>query len=176
SGDDARRREGGRCGASARARALQVVPEGAARSLPRCGGALLRGARLRARGAGELVKVRVGDVKVSFDVEGAWLVPMAAWMVERPTLIVIGDAHASRMLGSSLAELAQVIYLDDGEGDLAGFCEALEIERPILIRIGAEDESADSLPAGFPSLLIHPADPEALDVARRFVHSFQASE
>jgi len=121
------------------------------------------------------VKIGVGDVKVAFDVEGAWLVPMGAWMVERPTVILLGDPVASRLLGSSLAEVAQVIYLEDREADIAVFCAALEIERPILIGVRVGEEPAE-LPAGFPGLLVDPGDPRSVADARRFVHAFQTRD
>ena len=122
------------------------------------------------------MKVRVGDGGVAFDVEGAWLVPMGAWMVERPTVIVIGDPRAARLLGSSLAEVAQVIYLEDREADLAGLCEALEIRRPIVIVLGAEDESVDGLRTGFPVLVLAVDDPDGAGVARRLVQASQPGD
>jgi hypothetical protein len=119
------------------------------------------------------VQVTVGDARLSFDVEGAWLVPMGAWMVERPTVLVLGEPRASRILGAALAELAQVIYID-GDGDLVGFCAALEIERPLLIQIGEEDAASGELPTGFPGLVVSPGDPDAVEVACRFVQAFQS--
>jgi hypothetical protein len=97
-------------------------------------------------------------------------------MVERPTVIMIGDPRASRVLGSSLAEVAQVIYLEDRGVDLAGFCAALEIEQPLVLALGGDDESLDRLRAGRPALLIRPGDPDAAGAARRFVQSFQPGE
>jgi proline iminopeptidase len=104
------------------------------------------------------MKVDLGDVRLFFDVEGASLVPMGAWMVERPTVILLhtGPGGADHSLfkdtiGPPLAEVAQVVYLDHrGAGrsdrstpehwnldtwvdDVARFCAALEIERPIVL-------------------------------------------
>jgi pimeloyl-ACP methyl ester carboxylesterase len=102
------------------------------------------------------VRVRVGDVRLFFDVDGAKLVPAGPWMRERPTVILLhpgpGFDHTvfKELVGPSLAEIAQVVYLDlRGHGrsdrsrpellsiaqfveDLAGLCAALRIERPVL--------------------------------------------
>jgi proline iminopeptidase len=100
--------------------------------------------------------VRVDDVRLFFDAEGAGFVPDRAEMRERPTLVALhggpGLDHASlRPSFGVLAALGQVIYLDQrGHGrsdrstpehwtlrrwadDLHGFCIALGIERPIVI-------------------------------------------
>ena len=100
--------------------------------------------------------VKVGDVWLFFDVEGAKLVPDGAAMRERPTVVLLhggpGFDHSSyKPLFSRLAEDAQVVYLDQrGQGrsdkstpdrwtldqwadDVRGFCEALGIERPVVL-------------------------------------------
>ncbi len=104
------------------------------------------------------MKVDIGGVRLFFDVEGASLVPMGAWMVERPTVVLLhtGPGGADHSLfkdtiGPPLAEVAQVVYLDHrGAGrsdcstpehwnldtwtdDVARFCHALEIERPLVL-------------------------------------------
>jgi proline iminopeptidase len=102
------------------------------------------------------MRVQIGDVKLFFDVEGAKLVPEGSSMRERPTLLLLhggpGFDHSSfKPLFSALADTAQVVYLDHrGNGrsdrstrdrwtlgrwgdDIRAFCEALEIERPIVL-------------------------------------------
>lgn len=103
------------------------------------------------------MKVRVDDVELFFDVDGPALVPVGPSMVERPTVLLLhtgpGLDHSlyKDHVGPRLADLAQVVYLDfRGAGrsdrsrperwnldtwaaDVAGFCEALEVERTVLL-------------------------------------------
>jgi len=104
------------------------------------------------------MRVQVGDVRLFFDVEGAKLRPDGATMREVPTVLLLhggpGFDHSNYKPDfSRLAEIAQVVYLDHrGNGrsdhgdpakwnlpqwgdDVRAFCEALEIERPILIGV-----------------------------------------
>lgn len=102
------------------------------------------------------MRVAVGDVKLYFDVDGAKLVPVGPWMVERPTVVLLhpgpGFDHTlfKDLVGPLLAEVAQVVYLDlRGHGrsdrcapeqmtiaqladDLDALCQALEIQRPVV--------------------------------------------
>ena len=106
------------------------------------------------------MKVHANGVDLFFDIEGTKLVADGPWMRERPTLILLptgpGLDHTlyKAHVGSALAEDAQVVYLDlRGAGrsdwsseehwtldtwvaDLAGFCDALELERPLLLGTG----------------------------------------
>lgn len=100
--------------------------------------------------------VQVNGVRLFFDVEGTGLEPHGPEMLERPTLVLLhggpGFDHTSfRPEFSPLSEVAQVIYLDHrGNGrsersnpdhwtlaqwgdDVRGFCEALGLERPIVM-------------------------------------------
>jgi pimeloyl-ACP methyl ester carboxylesterase len=100
--------------------------------------------------------VSVNGVRLFFDVEGAKLVPDGPVMREKPTLLMLhggpgADHSIYRPAYSALSDIAQIIYLDhrgngrsdDGprEGwnlaqwgdDVAGFCEALGIDRPIVL-------------------------------------------
>lgn len=103
------------------------------------------------------MKADVGGVRLFFDVEGAGLVPLGAWMHERPTVVLLhtgpGADHSlfKDTIGPPLAEVAQVVYLDHrGAGrsdrstsehwnldtwadDVAHFCATLEIEQPIIL-------------------------------------------
>jgi proline iminopeptidase len=100
------------------------------------------------------VKADLGDVRLFFDVEGAELVPLGAWMHQRPTVVLLhtgpGADHSlfKDTIGPPLAELAQVVYrgagrsdrstpqhwnLDTWADDVAHFCSALEISRPIVL-------------------------------------------
>jgi pimeloyl-ACP methyl ester carboxylesterase len=102
------------------------------------------------------MRVKIGDVRLFFDVEGAKLRPDGATMREVPTVVLLhggpGFDHSNfKPDFSRLAEVAQVVYLDHrGNGrsdrgdpakwnlpqwgdDVRAFCEALEIERPIVL-------------------------------------------
>jgi proline iminopeptidase len=102
--------------------------------------------------------VHVNGVRLYFDVEGAGLVPDGPGMREKPTLLLLhggpGMDHSSyKPRFSQLADIAQVIYLDHrGNGrsdrgpreswtlaqwgdDVRAFCEALGIERPIVMGV-----------------------------------------
>jgi proline iminopeptidase len=101
------------------------------------------------------MRVKVNGVRLFFDVEGPSLVPDGATMRRRETLILLhggpGFDHSRyKPAFSELADVAQVIYLDHrGNGrsddgppdrwtlaqwgdDVRSFCDALEIERPIV--------------------------------------------
>ena len=102
------------------------------------------------------MRVKVGDVSLFFDVEGAKLRPDAAKMREVPTVVLLhggpGFDHSTfKPAFSRLADVAQVVYLDHrGNGrsdrgdpakwnlpqwgdDVRAFCEALEIVHPIVL-------------------------------------------
>ena len=102
------------------------------------------------------MRVRVGDIKLWFDVEGSGLVPEGEVMRERPTLLLLhggpGFDHSLFKPGyGRLAEVAQVVYLDHrGNGrsewgdrgdwrmdvwadDVRAFCDVLGIEHPIVL-------------------------------------------
>jgi len=104
------------------------------------------------------MRVKIGDVRLFFDVEGAKLRPDGAKMREAPTIVLLhggpGFDHSSfKPDFSRMAEIAQVVYLDHrGNGrsdrgdpakwnlaqwgdDVRAFCEALEIERPIVMGV-----------------------------------------
>jgi len=100
--------------------------------------------------------VSIGDARLFFDVEGAKLVADGPAMRERPTLVLLhggpGFDHSSyKPAFSPLADVAQVVYLDHrGNGrsdagdrgkwnlaqwadDLVAFCDALGIEKPVVL-------------------------------------------
>jgi proline iminopeptidase len=102
------------------------------------------------------MRIQVGDVKLFFDVEGAKLRADGPKMREVPALIVLhggpGFDHSSfKPAFAEISDVAQVVYLDHrGQGrsdrgdparwniaqwgdDVRGFCDALEIERPIVL-------------------------------------------
>ena len=104
------------------------------------------------------MRVKIGDVRLFFDVEGAKLRPDGAKMREVPTVVLLhggpGFDHSNfKPDFSRLTEIAQVVYLDHrGNGrsdrgdrskwnlpqwgdDVRSFCEALEIERPIVMGV-----------------------------------------
>ena len=99
--------------------------------------------------------ITVNDTRLFFDVEGAKLVPDGPTLREKPTLVLLHggpglDHSLYKPAFSTFADVAQVIYLDQrGQGrsersgpeywqlatwadDLRAFCDALEIERPIV--------------------------------------------
>jgi proline iminopeptidase len=104
------------------------------------------------------MRIRVQDVSLFFDVEGAKLVPDGPRMREKPTLLLLhggpGFDHSSfKPAFAPLADAAQLVYLDHrGNGrsdrsepahwnlarwadDVRGFCDALGIEKPIVLGV-----------------------------------------
>jgi proline iminopeptidase len=102
--------------------------------------------------------VLVNGIRLFFDIEGARLVPEGSVMREKPTLILLhggpGMDHSSyKPRFSQLADMVQVVFLDHrGNGrsdpgpretwtlaqwgdDVRAFCEALGIERPIVMGV-----------------------------------------
>jgi proline iminopeptidase len=99
--------------------------------------------------------VHVNGARLYFDVEGAGLAPDGPRMREKPTLLLLhggpGFDHSMfKPAFSALADIAQVIYYDHrGQGrsdgapntlnlaqwgdDVKGFCDALGIEKPIVL-------------------------------------------
>jgi pimeloyl-ACP methyl ester carboxylesterase len=103
------------------------------------------------------MRVDIGDgVRLFFDVEGPKLVPHGPVMVERPTMLLLHggpgfDHSLFKPWWSVFADTHQVIYLDQrGHGrsdqrddpagwnlttwadDVVRFCDALDIERPVV--------------------------------------------
>ena len=103
------------------------------------------------------MRVDVNGTTLWFDVEGAALVPRRNGMVERPTLVLVHGGPGSfdhsyfKPWFALLADRMQVVYLDlRGHGrsawgdaaawsfeacadDVRAFCDALGIERPIVL-------------------------------------------
>ena len=102
------------------------------------------------------MRVQVDDVRLYFDVSGMGLVPDGPVMRERPVIVCLhggpGFDHSSlKPFFAPLAQDAQVIFLDHrGQGrsdpstperwtldtwieDLRLFCEALGLDRPIIV-------------------------------------------
>jgi pimeloyl-ACP methyl ester carboxylesterase len=102
--------------------------------------------------------VTVNGVRLFFDVEGAKLIPDGPAMRERPTLILLHggpgfDHTIYKPAYSTLTDVAQVIYVDHrGNGrsdsgpkeswtlaqwgdDVRGLCDALGIEKPIVLGV-----------------------------------------
>src|SRR4051794_16811853 len=103
-----------------------------------------------------LMRIKVGDVVLYFDVDGTALAPQGDAMIERPTMLLLhGGPGAGHSLFkpefAALTDVAQIIYLDQrGSGrsdtgspatwtwrqwadDVAAFCRTLEITRPVLV-------------------------------------------
>lgn len=101
------------------------------------------------------MRVRVGDVRIYFEVDGGRLVPDGSTMLERPTMVLLHggpgfDHNSLRPHLAPLADVAQLVFLDHrGQGrsdesspdrwnldtwidDIAGFCDVLGIEQPVL--------------------------------------------
>jgi proline iminopeptidase len=102
------------------------------------------------------VHITVNGSRIFFDVNGAKLVPDGPRMRERPTLLLLhggpgGDHSMFRPYFDELADVAQVVCLDHrGNGrsdwgdpatwnlpqwgdDVRAFCDALGIEKPIVL-------------------------------------------
>lgn len=124
------------------------------------------------------MRVRVDDVRLFFDVEGLKLVPEGPRLRERPTVLLLhpgpGFDHAiyKVRIGPALAKDAQVVYtdvrghgrsdrsapgklrLDTWADDVKGFCDALGIERPIVLGQGFGSLIAARYASRYPD---HPA-------------------
>ncbi|HEY1703389.1 MAG TPA: alpha/beta hydrolase [Trebonia sp.] len=121
------------------------------------------------------MRVAVDGVKLYFDVEGCSLAAQGKAMVQRPVLVLLhggpgADHSFFKPEFSALADAAQVIYLDQrgsgrsGRGDpsgwtwsrwaddVAGFCDALEIESPLLIGTSSGGRVAVECAARHPGL------------------------
>src|SRR5215470_4097 len=119
-------------------------------------GASSRGSFSSTVGLRDRVRVLVNGVRLFFDVDGSSLVPDGPAMRERPTVVLLHggpgfDHSIYKPVLSSLADIAQVVFLDQrGNGrsdpgpreswtlaqwgdDVRGFCEALGIDRPIVL-------------------------------------------
>jgi pimeloyl-ACP methyl ester carboxylesterase len=102
------------------------------------------------------MKIRIKDQNLYFDVDGAQLVPEGERMQERPTIVFLhggpGFDHSHfKPAFTALRDQAQLVFLDQrGQGrsdrcdpslwnlatwadDVAAFCEALSIRKPILL-------------------------------------------
>jgi pimeloyl-ACP methyl ester carboxylesterase len=102
------------------------------------------------------MRVQIGDIRLFFDVEGTKLRPEGPAMREVPTLLLLHGGPGFDHSGfkpdfARLADIAQVVYLDHrGSGrsdrgsverwklnqwadDIRSFCDALDIEKPIVI-------------------------------------------
>ncbi len=100
--------------------------------------------------------VDVNGAKLFFDVDGEGLTPSGAIMRKKPTVVMVhggpgADHSVSKPYFSQLTDIAQVVYYDHrGNGrsdtsdhtswnlaqwgdDLKGLCDALGIEKPIVI-------------------------------------------
>ena len=159
------------------------------------------------------MRVDVGGVRLFVDVDGAKLVPEGPRMRERPTVLLVHsgpgfDHHVFKVhLGPRLTAFAQVVYFDlRGHGrsdpasaeelrldvwadDVRALCDALGIERPVVLGHGfgalvatrflsRHPDAASALVAEAPYARVVPArmveafdrvgGPEAGEAARRF--------
>jgi proline iminopeptidase len=122
------------------------------------------------------MRIKVGDVSLYFDVEGAALVPHGDVMAERPTVLLLhggpgADHTFFKPEFSQLADLAQVVYLDQrGSGrsdtgtsagwtwqqwaaDVDVFCRTLDITRPVLVGASSGGLVALRCAASHPTLV-----------------------
>ena len=132
--------------------------------------------------------VEVNGAKLFFDVEGASLVPDGHQMREKPTLLLLhggpgADHSIYKPTFSALSDVAQVIYLDhSGNGrsdpcdpetwtlaqsgdDVKGFCDALRVERPIVLGTSFGGYVAQSYATRYPD---HPAKLVLKSTAAKF--------
>jgi len=132
--------------------------------------------------------VEVNGAKLFFDVEGAGLVPDGTQMREKPTLLLLhggpgADHSIYKPTFSALSDVAQVIYLDHrGNGrsdpcqpenwtlaqwgdDVKGFCDALGLEKPIVLGTSFGGYVAQSYATRYPD---HPAKLVLMSTAAKF--------
>jgi len=115
-------------------------------------------------------------VRLFFDIEGPKLAVENGVLVERPTLILLhggpgADHGLYKPAFGALADIAQVVYLDhraNGRSesgpqdrwcleqwadDLAGFCDALEIENPVILGVSFGGFVAQAFATRYPERL-----------------------
>ena len=143
------------------------------------------------------MRIDVGDAELFFDVEGAKVVAAEDAWVDRPTVVLLhagpGADHSlyKDIAGPRLAEIAQVVYLDQrGDGrssrsdashwnldtwsdDLLAFLDALEIERPVLLGSAIGSLVALTFASRFPE---RPAGLVLVSAVARYVHQRSVSE
>ena len=123
------------------------------------------------------MRIRVNGTTLFFDVDGAKLVADGPGMRERPTMLLLhggpGFDHSNfKPVYEPLTEVAQLVYLDHrGNGrsdrgdpstwrldvwadDIKAFCDALEIERPIVLGWSFGGFVAEAYASRYPD---HPA-------------------
>jgi pimeloyl-ACP methyl ester carboxylesterase len=134
------------------------------------------------------MRISVNGASLFFEVEGTKLVQQGSALLPRPTLIVLhggpGVDHATnRPYLSPLASVAQVIYLDqrgNGRSDLStpdcwnldtwaddvrAFCDALEIEAPVVLGTSFGGFVAQAYATRYPA---HPSQLILCSTAPRF--------
>jgi pimeloyl-ACP methyl ester carboxylesterase len=138
------------------------------------------------------VNVAVNGVRLFFDVDGSKLAPAGSWLSERPTVVLLhagpggDDTPDKDLVGPELAKVAQVVYLDQrGTGrsdrsdrsrwtldqwadDVRGFCDVLEIERPIVLGSSIGALTAVRLASRHPELA---SKLVLVSVVARYVHT-----
>lgn len=143
------------------------------------------------------MKVSVRGVDLFFDVDGAKVTPDGPWMRDRPTVVLLhsvsGADHSPYKvhIGPALSEVVQVVYLDlRGAGrsdrsspehwtidtwvdDLGAFCEALELERPVLLGTSTGGAIALAYAARHPDLVERLV---LVSTVARYVHTRSIAE
>lgn len=122
------------------------------------------------------MRIEVNGVRLFFDVEGPKLAVENDVLVERPTVILLhggpgADHGLYKPAFGALADIAQVIYLDhraNGRSesgpqdrwcleqwadDLAAFCDALEIEKPVILGVSFGGFVAQAFATRYPDRL-----------------------
>jgi pimeloyl-ACP methyl ester carboxylesterase len=136
------------------------------------------------------MRVQVGGLRLFFDVDGPKLVAAGPWMRERPTVVLLhpgpGFDHGVFKVGVGrwLVDRTQVVYLDQrGAGrsdhgdeadlrierwadDVREFCDALGIEKPVVLGLGFGAQVALDYAARYPD---HPGALVLLGPTARFV-------
>lgn len=121
------------------------------------------------------MRIRLRDISLYFDVEGMGLEPCGSAMRQKPSFILIHGGPGFDHTGfkpafSQLADIAQIFYLDvrgcgrsdrgdpaqwklaEWSKDLAAFCDALEIGRPVVFGLSFGGYVAMQFALDYPEL------------------------